>query len=93
MIHFYTVTHVTLNMYIYIYIHIYTYMYVYIYIEVELYVAINGVYLLARFSLQDMSASHGIGKNTTPLMLIIELDDGTIYRKTLYLMVKTMVSG
>ena len=24
---------------------------------------------------------------------IIELDDGKIYRKTLYLMVKTMVSG
>ena len=87
MIHFYTVTHVTLNIYIFIHICMY------IYIEVELYVAINGVYLLARFSLQDMSASHGIGKNTTPLMLIIELDDGTIYRKALYLMVKTMVSG
>ena len=64
MIHFFvTVTHVTLNIniYIYIYFYIFTYLYIfiYIYIEVELYVAINGLYLLAHFSLQDMSASHG----------------------------------
>jgi hypothetical protein len=28
-----------------------------------------------------------------PMSIFIELDDGKIYRKPLYLMVKTMVSG
>ena len=50
--------------------------------------------------LQNLFLSHHAGSHQVPLrkkcpelyIYIIELDDGKIYRKTQYLMVKTMVS-
>ena len=48
--------------------------------------------------LQNLFLSHHAGSHQVPyeknarIIYIIELDDGKIYRKTLYLMVKTMVS-